>query len=56
MDQTLVKAQDNQKRSSDRMLLRHEKKHPQSVYKKGNGVIVKLMEKDKNIKGKEKHL
>ena len=54
MDQTLVKAQGNQKRSSHRMLLRHENKHPQSVYKKGNGVIVKLMKKDKKTKRKGK--
>ena len=52
----LVKAQGNQKRSSDRMVLRHENKHPPSVYKKGDGVIVKLMKNDKKLKGKEKHL
>ena len=45
MDQILVKAQGNQQRSSDSMVLRHEKKHPPSVYKKGDGVIVKLMKK-----------
>ena len=55
-DQILVKAQGNQKRSSDRMVLRHENKHPPSVYKKGDGVIVKLMKNDKKLKGKEKHL
>ena len=56
MDQILVKAQGNQQRSSDRMVLRHENKHPPSVYKKGDGVIVKLMKNDKKLKGKEKHL
>ena len=50
----LVKAQGNEKRSSDRMVLRHENKHPPSVYKKGDGVIVKLMKNDKKIKGKGK--
>ena len=56
MDQILVKAQGNQQRSSDRMVLRHENKLPPSVYKKGDGVIVKLMKSDKKLKGKEKHL
>ena len=55
-DQILVKAQGNQKRSSDRMVLRHENKHPPSVYKKSGGAIVKLMKNDKKLKGKEKHL
>ena len=50
----LVKAQGDQKESSDRMVLRHENKHPPSVYKKGDGVIVKLMKNDKKIKGKGK--
>ena len=51
MDQILVKAQGNQNRSSDRMVLRHENKHPSFVYKKGDGVIVKLMKNDKKNKG-----
>ena len=34
MDYMLVKAQGNQKRSSDRMVLRHENKDPPFVYKK----------------------
>ena len=38
MDQILVKAQGNQKTSSDRMVLRHENKHSLSVYKKGDVV------------------
>ena len=50
----LVKAQGNQKRSSDRMVLRHENKHPPSVCKKGDGVIVKVMKNDTKIKGKGK--
>ena len=54
IDQILVKAQGNQKRSSDRMVLRYENKHPLSVYKKGDGVIAKLMKNDKKIKGKGK--
>ena len=54
MDQILVKAQGNQKRSSDRVVLRHENKHPPSGYKKGEGVIVKLMKKvKKKLKGKK---
>ena len=52
----LVKAQGNQKRSSDRMVLRHENKHPPSVCKKGDGVIVKVMKNDTKIKGKGKTL
>ena len=56
MDQILVKARLNQNRSSDRMVLRHENKHPPSVYKKGNGVIVNLKKNDKKIEGKKKHL
>ena len=54
MDQILVKAQGNQKRSSDRTVLRHENKHPPSVHKKGDGVIVKLIKNDKKIKEKGK--
>ena len=54
IDQILVKAQGNQKRSSDRVVLRHENKHPPSRYKKGEGVIVKLMRNDKKIKEKGK--
>ena len=54
IDQILVKAQGNQKRSSDRVVLRHENKHPPSGYKKGEGVIVKLMRNDKKIKEKGK--
>ena len=56
MDQILVKARLNQNRSSDRMVLRHENKHPPSVYKKGNGVIVNLKKNDKKIEEKKKHL
>ena len=57
MDQKiLVKARLNQNRSSDRMVLSHENKHPPSVYKKGNGVIVNLKKNDKKIEGKKKHL
>ena len=56
MDQILVKARLNQNRSSDRMVLSHENKHPPSVYKKGNGVIVNLKKNDKKIEGKKKHL
>ena len=54
MDQILVKAQGNQKRSSDRMVLRHENKHPPSAHKKGDGVIVELIKNDKKIKEKGK--
>ena len=36
------------------MVLRNENKHPQSVCKKGDGVIVKLMKNDTKIKGKGK--
>ena len=36
------------------MVLRHENKHPLSVYKKGDSVIVKLMTNDKKIKAKGK--
>ena len=36
------------------MVLRHENKHPPSVCKKGNGVIVKVMKNDTKIKGKGK--
>ena len=36
------------------MVLRHEYKHPPSVYKTGNGVITKLMKNDKKIKGEGK--
>ena len=49
MNQILVKAQGSQKRSLDRMVLRHENKHLSSVYKNGNGVIDKLMENHKKI-------
>ena len=51
-DQILIKGQGNQKRSSDRMVLRRENKHPPSLYKRGDVVIVKLMKNDKKIKGK----
>ena len=34
MDQILIKPEGNQKRSSDRMILKHKNKHPPSVYKK----------------------
>ena len=54
MDQILVKAQGNQKRSSDRMVLGHENKHPPSAHKKGDGVIVELIKNDKKIKEKGK--
>ena len=54
VDQILVKAQGHQKRSSEKMVLRYENKHPPSVYKKGDGVIVKLMKNYKKIKGKGK--
>ena len=50
--QMLVKAQGNQKRSSDRLVLRDEYKHPPSVYNNGDGVIVKLMKNGKKTKGK----
>ena len=56
MDQILVEAQGNQKRSSERMVLRHDRKHPPYGYKKGDGLIVKLMKNDKKIKENEKHL
>ena len=36
------------------MVLRHENKHPPSVYKKGDGVIVQLMKNDTKIEGKGK--
>ena len=36
------------------MVLRHEYKHPPSVYKTGDGVITKLMKNDKKIKGEGK--
>ena len=49
LDQILIKAQGNQQMSSDRIVLRQEIKHPPSVYKKGDGVIVKLMKNDKKI-------
>ena len=57
MDQILVKAQGSQKRSLDRMVLRHENKHLPSVYKNGNGVIDQLMKnvKKNKIKRKENH-
>ena len=54
MDQILVKAQGNEKRSSNRMVLRHEYKHLPYVYKKDDKVIVKLMKNDKKSKGKGK--
>ena len=54
VDQILVKAQGHQKRSSEKMVLRYENKHPPSVYKKGDGVLVKLMKNYKKIKGKGK--
>ena len=50
----MVKAQGNQKGSSNRIVLRHEYKHPPSVYKKGDGVITKLMKMTKKIKGEGK--
>ena len=56
MDQMLVKAQGNQKRSSDRLVSRDEYKHPPSVYNNDDGVIVKLMKNGKKKKLKEKHL
>ena len=43
-NQILIKGQGNQKRSSDRMVLRCENKHPPSAYKR---VIVKLMKNGK---------
>ena len=49
-----VKAQGNQKNSSDRMVLRHGNKYLLSAYKKGDGVIVKLMKNEKNVEGKWK--
>ena len=53
MDQMLVKAQGNQKRSSDRLVSRDEYKHPPSVYNNDDGVIVKLMKNGKKkTKGK----
>ena len=51
--QMLVKAQGNQKRSSDRLVSRDEYKHPPSVYNNDDGVIVKLMKNGKKkTKGK----
>ena len=50
----MVKPEGNQKGSSNRMVLRHEYKHPPSVYKTGDGVITKLMKNDKKIKGEGK--
>ena len=38
------------------IVLRHGNKHAPSVYKKGDGVIVKLMKNDKKIKGKGKKI
>ena len=55
IDQILIKAQGNQKRSSDRMVSRYENKHPPSVYNRIDHEIIKVMKNDKKkIKGKRR--
>ena len=57
IDQILIKAQGNQKRSSDRMVSRYENKHPPSVYNRIDHEIIKVMKMiKKKLKGKEEHL
>ena len=48
--------QENQNRSSKKMVLRYKNKHPPSEYEKGDTVIVKITKSEKKIKGKGKTL
>ena len=54
MENLLKTAQENQNRSSKRMVLRHKNKHPPSEYEKGDTVTVKITKSDKKIKDKGK--
>ena len=56
MENLLKTAQENQNRSSKKMVLRHKNKHPPSEYEKGDTVTVKITKSDKKSKTKEKHL
>ena len=54
MENLLRTSQEDQNRSSEKMILSHENKHPPSEYEKGDTVIVKITKSDKKIKGKGK--
>ena len=54
MENLLKTAQENQNRSSKKMVLRHKNKHPPSEYEKGDTVAVKITKSDKKIKDKGK--
>ena len=54
MENLIKTAQENQNRSSKRMVLRHKNKHPPSEYEKGDTVTVKITKSDKKIKDKGK--
>ena len=56
MENLLKTVQENQNRSSKKMVLRYENKHPPSEYEKGDTVIVKITKSEKKIKGKGKTL
>ena len=54
MENLLETAQEKQNRSSEKMVLRHQNKHPPSEYEEGDTVIVKVTKSYKKSKGKEK--
>ena len=56
MENLLKTVQENQNRSSKKMVLRYKNKHPPSEYEKGDTVIVKITKSEKKIKGKGKTL
>ena len=57
MENLLKRVQENQYRSSEKMVLRHKNKHPPSEYKKDDTVIVKITKSDEGIsKANKKHL
>ena len=47
MENLLKTAQENQNRSSEKIVLRHKNKHSPSEYEKGDTVIVKITKSDK---------
>ena len=47
MENLLKIANENENRSSEKVVLRHKNKHPPSEYEKGDTVIVKITKSDK---------
>ena len=56
MEDLLKTAQENQNRSSEKMVLRHKNRHAPSEYETDDTVIVKITKSDKKLKVKKKHL